>query len=401
VTETALKDKYHKIFPQLTERQRRLVVAADAQALGRGGIKLVRLASGMAKATIHKGIKELEQASEMPKHRSRIKGGGRKRIEVDQPGVTEALDKLVDPEARGDPETALRWTIKSSRELAEILKKQGYRISHTKVGEILSNLGYSLQANSKTHEGDSHPDRDAQFGYINEQVKTHVSKGIPVISVDTKKKELIGNYKNFGKTWRPAQKPVEVNVYDFKDDQTDKAVPYGIYDLKSDTGWVNVGISKDTAQFSVESIRKWWKHLGSQHYPQTNSLLITADCGGSNGRRNRLWKKELQTLSNETGLIITVCHFPPGTSKWNKIEHKLFCYISMNWRGRPLTNLQTIVNLIGATKTRSGLKVYAMLDKHQYQSGIKISDEEMKQLNITPHEFHGEWNYTIKPSLKV
>ena len=262
-------------------------------------------------------------------------------------------------------------------------------------------MGYSLQANSKTHEGDSHPDRDAQFVYINEQAKKYVSQGNPVISVDTKKKELVGNYRNNGRTWRPVGKPIEVNVYDFKDKSTDKAVPYGVYDLKNDTGWVNVGISKDTAQFSVESIRRWWQHLGQNLYSKATNIMITADSGGSNGRRNRLWKKELQTLVDETGLSITVCHFPPGTSKWNKIEHRLFCYISMNWRGKPLRSLQTIVSLIGATKTRSGLKVYAMLDKHQYEGGIKISDKEMSQLNLTQHPFHGEWNYTIKPSIKV
>lgn len=401
MTETALKEKYQKIFPELSERQRRLVVAADAQSLGRGGMKLVRGASGMAHVTVARGLRELGQKSDLPKNRSRITGGGRKKIEVVQQRILEALDKLVDPETRGDPESLLRWTVKSSRELARALKNQGYRVSHTKVAEILSNLGYSLQANAKTHEGDTHEDRDSQFRYINEQATIHVAHGSPIISVDTKKKELVGNYRNNGKAWRIKGQPLEVNVYDFKDKSTDKAVPYGVYDVNHDTGWVNVGISKDTAQFSVESIRRWWTHLGRKLYPLTRTVMITADSGGSNGRRNRLWKKELQTLADEMGVSITVCHFPPGTSKWNTIEHRLFCYISMNWRGRPLTSLQTIVNLIGATKTRSGLKVYAMLDKHQYQSGIKISDEEMKRLNITPHEFHGEWNYTIKPSQKV
>lgn len=401
MTETALKEKYRKILPRLSERQRRLIVAADAQSLGRGGMKLARNASGMAHITVARGLKELDQESQLPKHRSRTTGGGRKKIEIVQPGILEALDKLVDPETRGDPESLLRWTIKSSRELSLDLKRQGYRISHTKVAEILSGLGYSLQANAKTHEGNTHQDRNAQFNYINEQAKIHVFRGNPVISVDTKKKELVGNYRNNGRTWRPSGKPVEVNVYDFKDKSTDKAVPYGVYDVNCDTGWVNVGISKDTAQFSVESIRRWWKYLGKKNYPKTKAVMITADSGGSNGRRSRLWKKELQTLADETSLTITVCHFPPGTSKWNKIEHRLFCYISMNWRGRPLTSLQTVVNLIGATKTRSGLKVYAMLDKHQYLGGIKITDEEMNLLNLNPHEFHGEWNYTIKPLRKV
>lgn len=278
------------------------------------------------------------------------------------------------------------------------MRQKGYRIGHTKVGELLNKLGYSLQGNAKVKEGETHEDRDAQFENINKESKKFLERGDPVISGDTKKKELIGNYKNNGRTWQPKGKPVKVNVYDFPDKKKGKAVPYGVYDGKYNEGWMNVGISRDTAQFAVESIRRWWQYLGFKKYKKARNLLITADSGGSNGRRNRLWKKELQELANEFRLTITVCHFPPGTSKWNKIEHRLFCYVSVNWRGKPLTSLQTIIDLISATKTRTGLKVYAMIDKNVYQKGIKVSDTEMENLNLERHKFHGEWNYTIRPN---
>lgn len=411
--ETALKKRYALILPHLSERQKRLLVAADAQVYGHGGIVKVYRASGIAKSTVHRGIKELNTTNDdshqiMPTERSRRSGGGRKKIQETQPGIVEELDSLVDPDGRGDPESPLRWTVKSTRDLADVLQDKGRQISHTKVGELLrQELGYSLQGNAKTKEGDTHEDRDAQFRYINKSSKEFLKEDRPIISVDTKKKELIGNFKNNGREWRPEGRPEKVNTYDFPDKDREKtnkptkAIPYGVYDLKENLGWVNVGVTKDTAQFAVESIRRWWEHLGKKKYPKVKRLLVTADGGGSNGRRNKLWKKELQTFSNETGLEITVCHFPPGTSKWNKIEHRLFCHISMNWRGRPLTNLKTIINLISSTKTRTGLRVYAMVDKNIYQTGIKISDKEMNQINLHRHQFHGEWNYTIKPQRRA
>lgn len=401
MTETVLKKKYHRILPKLTERQRRLVVAADVDSLGRGGMSLVRRASGMAHATITRGLKELGEKSDLPIIRSRIKGGGRKKIQMVQPSIIDALNQLVEPESRGDPESPLRWTVKSTRELAGALISQGYKISHTKVAKILKSQGYSLQGNAKVKEGNGHKDRDAQFNYINDRAGKYLKRNNPVISVDTKKKELIGNYKNNGKTWEPKKSPVRVNVHDFPDKQKGKAVPYGVYDQKQNEGWVNVGMSKDTAEFAVESLRRWWKKLGKKRYPRTKKLLITADSGGSNSRRSRLWKWQLQQFTNETGLIIMVCHYPPGTSKWNKIEHRLFSHISMNWKGRPLVSLQTIVNLIGSTKTRTGLKVYVTVDRNIYETGIKITDQQMKQINLTQHKFHGEWNYTIAPQLQI
>lgn len=412
---TALQTRCKLILPHLNERQRRLFLAAEAKSLGWGGVTKVHQISGISRVTISKGLHELKDElneKQTPREKlspsqSRKSGGGRKKIQETQPGIVDQLDDLVDPDSRGDPESPLRWTVKSTRELAEALKEKGRQISHTKVAQILKDdLGYSLQGNAKTKEGDTHEDRDAQFQYINKSSKGFLKENRPIISVDTKKKELIGNFKNNGRQWRPEGRPEKVNTYDFQDkdrkknNKPTKAIPYGVYDPKDNSGYVNIGITKDTAQFAVESIRRWWAHLGKKRYPKATKILVTADSGGSNGRRNRLWKKELQDFSNETGLEITVCHFPPGTSKWNKIEHRLFCHISMNWRGRPLTNLKTIINLISSTKTRTGLRVYAMVDKNQYQTGIKISDEEMNQINLHRHQFHGEWNYTIKPQEK-
>lgn len=401
MSETALEEKYKQLMPHLNERQRRLMAAADAKALGWGGITRVHQASGMSETTISRGLKELEQASTLSVSRSRRPGGGRKKIEEEQPGVTAALNKLIEPNSRGDPESPLRWTVKSTREIAQALKRQGYKIGRTKVGEILREQGYSLQGNAKTREGESHQDRDKQFKYIDKKAGQYLAQNNPVISVDTKKKELIGNYRNNGKTWEPAKDPVQVNVHDFPDKDKGKAVPYGVYDRNHNEGWVNVGISKDTAAFAVESIRRWWLKLGEKRYPKTGKLLITADSGGSNGNRSRLWKQQLQELSNETQLEITVLHYPPGTSKWNKIEHRLFSYITMNWRGQPLKTLQTIIELISSTKTKTGLKVYVTVDKNEYQTGVKISDEQMEQIRIKPHRFHRDWNYTIKPQIKI
>ena len=398
MSDAALKRRYAVMWPHLTERQRRLLAAADAHAFGRGGVKKIHRAVGIARSTIARGKRELSSEAILPVGRSRRPGGGKKKIQMMYPGIIAALKTLVNPETRGDPESPLKWTSKSSRELAQTLKEQGYRIGHHKVTELLrEELGYSLQGNRKTREGTNHADRDKQFAHINKRATHYLTHGNPVISVDTKKKELIGNFKNGGREWQPKGKPVEVSVHDFADKELGKAIPYGVYDMGKNVGWVNVGITSDTAQFAVESIRRWWEYLGKERYPQSTTVLITADCGGSNSYRTRLWKKELQRLTDETGLTIEVCHFPPGTSKWNKIEHRLFCHITMNWRGRPLTSLQTIINLIGNTKTKTGLQVYAMVDTNQYQSGIKVSDEEMEQINMKPNIFHGEWNYTIRP----
>ena len=405
---TALQTRCNLILPHLNERQRRLFLAAEAKSLGWGGITQVHQISGVSRVTITKGLSELNNKSipqeKLSKSQSRRSGGGRKKIQAAQPGIVKELDGLVDSDSRGDPESPLRWTVKSTRELADVLQQKGFAISHTKVAQLLKyELGYSLQGNAKTQEGSTHADRDSQFQYINQSSREFLKEDSPIISVDTKKKELIGNFKNNGREWRPQGRPEKVNTYDFpdkgrkKDRKPTRAIPYGVYDLKENLGWVNVGVTKDTAQFAVESIRRWWAYLGKKRYPKAEKILITADSGGSNGRRNRLWKKELQSFANQTGLEVTVCHFPPGTSKWNKIEHRLFCHISMNWRGRPLISLKTIINLISSTKTRTGLRVYAMIDKNTYQTGIKISDEEMNQINLHQHQFHGEWNYTIKP----
>ena len=391
-----LQRKYKTVFPHLNERQKRLIVASDAQYFGHGGIAKVSSASGISKVTVIKGKRELPK-DPLPSSRARKEGGGRKKIAEKTPSILKALESLVEPLTRGDPTSPLRWTCKSTRILSQELKEKGYKVSYRVVGEMLKSLDYSLQGNAKVREGTNHPDRDKQFGFINELCRNFLNANQPVISVDTKKKELVGNFKNNGKEYRPKGKPLQVNVHDFPDKRLGKAVPYGVYDIGKNEGWVNVGCDNDTAAFAVESIRRWWIFMGNERYPSAQKLLITADSGGSNSYRGRLWKKELQRLSNDTGLEITVNHFPPGTSKWNKIEHRLFSYISMNWRGQPLISHEVVVNLIGATKTRKGLRVKAKRDKGKYPKGIKVSDEEMDKLRIIPHEFHGEWNYTILP----
>jgi transposase len=395
--ETKLSVKYAKIFPMLSERQRRMVAASDAEFIGRGGIVAVSRASGMSRSTITIGMKELQSGIITESKRIRKEGGGRKTLLETDPSLEKDIDWIVSPVTRGDPESPLVWCSKSLRNIAAALQSKGHKISHNAVGMLLKEQGYSLQANRKTHEGGNHPDRDEQFEFINNQSKAYLEKGQPVISVDCKKKELIGNFKNSGKEWEPQKTPAQVNVYDFVDKKLGKAIPYGIYDMYKNVGWVNVGISKDTAKFAVLSIRTWWEKMGKLCYSNVKELLITADGGGSNSSRSRLWKMEIQKFSNETGMQIRVCHFPPGTSKWNKIEHKLFSFISMNWRGKPLTSLQVIVNLIGATKSKSGLKIETSIDENIYEKGIKVNDEDFKKINIEKDEFHGEWNYVIRP----
>ena len=389
--------KYQQLLPTLSERSRRLVVAADANARGHGWCMFVHRASGISLPTIRRGIRELNAGATLPQERDRQSGGGRKPItQIDSTIQGDLLD-LVEDSCQGNPESPLRWTNKSLRSLSKELLAKNHTISHTKVGQLLKANDYRLQANKKMREGSPPLDRDEQFGHISNKAQEFLDAGNPVISVDTKKKELVGNYKNNGRTWLPKGKPIEVNLHDFPDKQLGNAVPYGIYDITHDHGYVNVGMNHDTAEFSVASINRWWQPLGKERYRQSKQLLITADSGGSNGYRLRLWKKELQTFADETGIEITVCHFPPGTRKWNKIEHKRFSFISINWRAKPLTSYQVIVNLIGATKTGTGLRVYAVLDERHYPLKKKVSDKEMKQLRIEPDEFHWEWNYTIKP----
>jgi hypothetical protein len=395
IHEHDLQEKYEAIFPRLNERQRRLIAAADALCLGRGGVSQVARASRLSRTTIHRGIAELDTSTQVDT-RIRQAGGGRRGVVEHNPDLLAALEALVEPVTRGDPMSPLRWTCKSTRQLATALAQQGYTISPPTVATLLYALGYSLQANAKTREGVSHPDRDQQFRYLNAYVKRYLNSQRPVISVDTKKKELVGSYKNAGQTWRPKGAPEAVNMHDFPDKELGKAVPYGVYDVGHNVGWVNVGCDHDTASFAIESIRRWWVHIGQPLYPRVRTLLICADSGGSNGYRVRLWKRELQRLAETIGLDITVCHLPPGTSKWNKIEHRLFSHISMNWRAQPLTSHEVIVELIGATTTQSGLRVEAQLDTNMYPTQIHVSDEEMAALHITPHAFHGEWNYTVK-----
>lgn len=391
------KNKYQQLLPELSERARRLVVAADAKSRGRGGSMFVHRASGISLPTIRKGIRELNAGTTLPENRDRQSGGGRKKItEVDETLESDLL-ALVEESSQGDPERPLKWTNKSLRTLSKELAKEKHTVSHTKAGHLLKANNYRLQGNKKTKEGTDHPDRDAQFNHINEQAKERLDAGDPVISVDTKKKELVGNYKNNGHQWLPKGKPIEVNTHDFPDPHRGKAVPYGMFDLQRNEGYVNVGINHDTGEFAVASIRRWWEHMGKQRYPKAEKILITADAGGSNGYRLRLWKKELQLFADESGLAITVCHFPPGTSKWNKIEHRLFSFISINWKGKPLTSYEVIVNLIANTTTANGLKVYATLDDRVYQLKRKVTDKEMKLLRIEPDAFHGEWNYAITP----
>ena len=394
------KDSFQKrnaaMLPHLDERQRRLFAAAEARAAGYGGIAAVSRVTRIAASTIGRGLKDLE--TPLPPGRVRRPGGGRKSLSATDPRLLEDLNALVDPSARGDPMSPLRWTCKSLRRLAAELNKLGHRISHTVVGELLKKQGFSLQANRKIREGADTPDRDAQFHFINDAVQTALAENQPVISVDTKKKELVGDFKNAGREWRPQGEPEQVRVHDFLIKELGRAVPYGIYDLAANTGWVSVGIDHDTAAFAVETIRRWWQHVGRVRYPLAKRLLITADGGGSNGSRLRLWKRELQRLANELGISIEVHHLPPGTSKWNKIEHRLFSFITQNWRAKPLVSYRVIVDLIAATKTETGLKVFCELDTNSYDKGIVVSDAEMASLNIQRANFHGEWNYTIAPS---
>ena len=395
--EVAIGDRFRLLVGELDERALRLWAAAEASSLGRGGTAAVARATGIAEATIRRGRVELASGFSPGPGRVRRAGAGRKRLTEKDPTLLGDLERLVDGESRGDPERPLRWTAKSLRTLAGELQVQGHPVSARSVAPLLRKLGYSLQANVKTREGASHPDRDAQFRHINTTVASALAAGQPAISVDTKKKELIGDFKNPGRELRPKGEPEQVRTHDFKDKELGKAAPYGVYDLTDDTGWVSVGIDNDTAQFAVASIRGWWQQLGEERYPNATSLTITADCGGSNGNRTRLWKTELQSLADETQLAIHVCHFPPGTSKWNKIEHRLFSFISMNWRGKPLVTRETIISLIAATTTRTGLTVHARLDERTYPKGIKITDAELAAVNLTGDAFHPEWNYTINP----
>ena len=391
-----LAAKFEAIFPHLDERQRRLLLGAEARALGHGGIRLVAGAAGVREATVSLGAGELESGAE-PLGRARRPGGGRKRAADLDPGLRPALLALVEPDERGDPMSPLRWTAKSTRVLADELMAQGHKVSADTVGDLLRAEGFSLQGNAKTTEGAQHPDRDAQFRYISEQARACQMAGDPVISVDTKKKELVGDFANGGKEYRPQGRPVPVRTHDFMDKDLGKAIPYGVYDVAADAGWVNVGTDHDTAAFAVESIRRWWKAMGRVAYPRARRLLVTADAGGSNSYRTRAWKAELAAFALETGLAVTVCHFPPGTSKWNKIEHRLFSHITMNWRGRPLASHDVIVSAIAATTTRAGLTVRAGLDPGSYPEGAKVSDEQMAALPLDRHEWHGDWNYTLRP----
>jgi len=397
VDEEAIGAKFRMLAGQLDERGLRLWAAAEAESQGRGGTAAVARATGIAPSTIRRGRAELASGSSPGPGRVRRPGAGRKPLTAKDPTLLADLERLVDGESRGDPGQPLRWTAKSLRTLAMELRAQGQEISARSVAPLLRQLGYSLQANAKTREGASDPDRDAQFRHINATVKAALEAGEPAISVDTKKKELVGDFENGGRELRRKGQPEHVRTHDFRDPDLGKAAPYGVYDLADDVGWVNVGIDNDTAQFAVESIRGWWQQLGSARYPNATTLTITPDCGGSNGNRTRLWKTELQQLADETRLAITVCHFPPGTSKWNKIEHRLFSFISMNWRGKPLISRQAIVSLIAATTTRTGLTVHARLDERSYPKGIKVTEAQLATVNLTGDPFHPEWNYTINP----
>ena len=394
---SGLRAKLASLWPLLDERTRRLVAATEARAMGYGGISEVSRACGLSRKAIGRGIQEIEAGTAPPPGRVRQPGAGRKPITASDPRLLEALDRLLDPATRGDPQSPLRWTCKSTRTLAGQLTRHRHAISHTKVAQLLRAQGYSLQGNRKTEEGSDHPDRDAQFCHINTQVKRAMARGTPVISVDTKKKELVGNYANGGQQWLPAKTPVLVQGHDFPQPEVPRAYPYGIYDFEHNTGFVNVGTDHDTAAFAVASIRGWWRHEGRFLYPGAEALLITADGGGSNGSRLRLWKLELQKLADETNLAISVCHFPPGTSKWNKVEHRLFSFISSNWRGEPLRDYETIVKLISRTTTATGLKVTCRLDRRKYPAGRRVTKEEMTRVNLHRNKFHGDWNYTIRP----
>lgn len=398
-----IEAKYQALSGRLDEAALRVWAAAEARSLGRGGVSTVAKAIGMSRTTIHAGLAELKATAPAPASKShgrprvRAAGGGRKKLAEKDASLLSALDALVEPTSRGDPMSPLRWTCKSTYRLSDELKRQGHEVSQRTICDLLSQMGFSLQSTRKTREGGKHADRDAQFVHIAKTVADYQAAGDPVISVDTKKKELIGDFKNAGREWQPVGTPEEVRVYDFIDPALGKVAPYGVYDLTTNTGWVNVGIDHDTAEFAVESIRRWWREMGEAVYPRARRLLITADCGGSNGYRVRLWRRELQKLADEQQRSIQVCHFPPGTSKWNKIEHRMFCHITANWRGRPLISREVVVNLVGSTTTHEGLRIQATLDENTYALGIKVSDEELATLAIERDEFHGEWNYRLRP----
>ena len=399
-----IRSRYEGLAPVMDERVTRLWAACEAKALGRGGIAAVTEATGILGKRIWSGMRELKEMGrhppkESPRHqRVRRPGAGRKPLTEKDPTLVRDLDGLVEPVTRGDPESPLRWTCKSVRKLADELRAMGHQVGPQKVSELLHDMDYSLQGTRKTREGSAHPDRNEQFEHINAQARTFLRAGEPVISVDTKKKELVGDFANAGKEWRPAGDPEPVRVHDFIDKQLGKAIPYGVYDIGRNEGWVNVGIDHDTAEFAVESIRRWWRRMGRRVYPDASRLLLTADGGGSNGYRTRLWKLELQRFADESGLDVTVAHYPPGTSKWNKIEHRMFCHITQNWRGRPLESVETVVSLIGNTVTKTGLRIKAALDRRLYEKAITVSDDQLASLHIRPHRFHGEWNYTLRSS---
>jgi hypothetical protein len=398
----AVRRKFELLRPLMNERMRRHWAACEAQSLPRGGITLVAQATGLSRTTIWAGLRELRHpeaapADDLPAERSRRAGAGRPFLEEADPTLVKDLEALVEATTRGDPQSPLRWTCKSTRNLARELNRQGHRVSYRTVAALLHDLDYSLQANRKTREGSSHPDRDAQFEYINRQVRAFQRAGQPVVSVDSKKRELVGDFKNGGREWRPAGEPEEVRAKDFPDQRLGKVTPSGVYDLTYNEGWVSVGIDHNTAPFAAETLRRWWREMGAPLYPDADRLLVTADAGGNNGYRCRLWKVAVQQLADTTGLRITVCHFPPGTSKWNKIEHRMFCHITKNWRGKPLSSRAVVVNLIASTKTKTGLQIQAELDTNAYETGIVVSDEELAAIRIKREAFHGEWNYTISP----
>lgn len=393
-----IRRKFECLSEVLDERGRRVWAAVEAEALGYGGQSIVAQATGLSRTTLHRGdLENGPDASNCPPGRTRKKGGGRKKLTQARPELSMALERLVEPTTRGDPENPLRWTCRSTRQLTAALGEQGYSLSHQTVASLLDELGYSLQGNQKTKEGSAHPDRDARFRHIHDRVEAFQTRGQPVVSVDTKKKELVGDFKNGGREWHPQGEPEPVRVYDFVDKALGKVNPYGVYDPTANRGWVSVGVDHDTAEFAVETLRRWWEKMGRARYPNATELLVTADGGGSNGSRVRLWKVALQRLADQTGLRISVCHFPPGTSKWNKIEHRMFSHISMNWRGKPLYSHEVIVNLIASTTTGTGLKIEAELDANAYPKGIQVTDEELNRVRIQRAEFHGEWNYTILP----
>ena len=397
IDDAAIRLRYQALDALLDERSRRRLAAAEALSAGRGGVTMVSRITGLARSTIGRGLAELRGGVAAEVDRVRRPGGGRKRLAVQDATLLDDLRSLVEPETRGDPQAPLLWTAKSLRKLAAGLQALGHRIGHNVVGDLLREMGYSLQANRKTREGSNHPDRDAQFGYINQQVTAALAAGEPAISVDTKKKELVGDFKNAGRDYHPKGQPEPVRVHDFLIPELGRAAPYGVYDIGENAGWVSLGIDHDTASFAVNAIRRWWQTMGQARYPKATRLMITADGGGSNGARVRLWKLELQRLADELGLAITVCHLPPGTSKWNKIEHRLFSFITQNWRGKPLISHQVIVQLIAATTTKTGLKVRCELDPNSYPAGIKVADADFDCINLQRHDFHGEWNYTISP----